>query len=116
MAEYRNNHAPRLASAAISATCHTAFNRNVSSSSLLVFIGLLLMFRDQFLQACEFFRRQVFGFDETHHETFGRTTKETIDDVGNVLADHLLTAHSRFVEVGAVLQSAFCFSLSFEDI
>jgi hypothetical protein len=31
----------------------TAFNRNVSSSSLLVLIGLLLMLLNQFLQARE---------------------------------------------------------------
>ena len=43
MLDLRNNRAPKLASAAISAICQTAFNKNVSSSWLLIVIGLLLL-------------------------------------------------------------------------
>jgi hypothetical protein len=47
------------------------------------------MLLDQFLQAREFFGREMFGFDEAHHQTLSRTAKQTIDDVGHVLTDYL---------------------------
>src|SRR5262249_4149613 len=60
-----------VATSEMRVTCHTAFNRKVSSGWLIFSIGFLLRFGQEFVDAGQFFRGEVFCFDEGHDETFG---------------------------------------------
>jgi len=74
------------------------------------------MLLDQFLQAREFFGREMFRFHQAHDETLRRAAKETIDHVADVFADHLLATDGRFIKIRAVLESAFRLPFSFEYV
>src|ERR1041385_4999231 len=101
----------------MSKTCQQALSRNVSSSWLLSFIGLVLLHLfDQLLKSRELFGREMFRFHETHHETFRRAAEESIDNVFDVLADDLLATDGGVVKVRAILESSFSLALTCENV
>src|SRR6185503_17298776 len=112
----RSSQEPTAARPAISAICQMEFNRNVRSNWLIVLIGFLLALFDELLQAREFFRCEMFGFHQAHHETFRRTAEESIDNILDVFTDNLFATHSGFVEVRAILERAFGFAFTLENV
>src|SRR4030095_2863459 len=100
----------------MSAICQREFSRNVRSNWLLILIGFLLDLFDQLLQAREFFRREMFRFDKTHHKTLRRAAEEASDNVLYVLADDLFTGDRGLIEICAILERSFCFAFAFEDV